>query len=76
MSSLRTVSIALLSGCIVIFFVARPPAGPATAAFAQLPHADAPGQAAISRLRNALNVLNGVPAAAPSCFALVLPNSI
>ncbi|MDQ1406668.1 MAG: hypothetical protein QOG55_2297, partial [Acidobacteriaceae bacterium] len=49
MSSLRTVSVALLSGCIVIFFLSAPPDGLASASFAQLPQADAPGQATPSR---------------------------
>src|ERR1700688_1801523 len=49
MSSLRTVFVALLSGCVVIFFVTGPPARSANATFAQLPQADAPGQATPSR---------------------------
>jgi hypothetical protein len=48
MSSLRTVSVALLSACIAIFFVAGRSVGLASEAFAQLPQADAPGQATSS----------------------------
>jgi hypothetical protein len=49
MSSLRTASVALLTGCAVIFFLSAPPAAPASATLAQLPHANAPGQAIPSR---------------------------
>jgi hypothetical protein len=49
MSFPRTVSVALLTACAVIFFVAVPAAEPAGVASAQLPQPDPSGQATPSR---------------------------
>src|SRR6202790_2890610 len=50
MSSPQTVSVALLTGRVVVFFFLAAPSGePANVSFAQLPQSDAPGQVTPSR---------------------------
>jgi hypothetical protein len=65
MSFPRTVSVALLTACAVIFFVAVPAAEPAGVASAQLPQPDPSGQATPSREQGPANAFRGSKRLAP-----------